>query len=106
MRREIRAYTDSKKKLLKLFGCDADLPIRVLVDAAWHVEEHDDVSFLHYELQADGEKFVSVIANKNGEPWITHMNELTMIVAIDCIKFAFILKNRLKEDIRSIAGGQ
>ena len=94
MRREIRAYTDSKKKLLKLFGCDADLPIRVLVDAAWHVEQYDDVSFLHYEPQGGGEKLVSVIVNKDGEPWITLMNELTMIVAIDCIKFAFILKNK------------
>ena len=98
MRREISAYTDSKNKLLKLFGCDADLPIRVLVDAAWHVEEHDDVCFLHYEPQGGGEKLVSVIVNKSGEPWITQMNELTMVVAIDCIKFAFILKNKMKTD--------
>ena len=98
MRREISAYADSKKKLLKLFGCDADLPIRLLIDVEWHVEEHDDVSFLHYEPQGGGEKLVSVIVNKNGSPWISEMNELSMVVAIDCIKFAFILKNKLKTD--------
>ena len=99
MRREISAYTGAKKKLLKLFGCEADLPVRVLIDIEWHVEEHDGVSFLHYQPQPDSEKLISVIVNKNGEPWIAKMNELSMVVAIDCIKFAFILKNRLRTEI-------
>ncbi|MCL2852095.1 MAG: hypothetical protein FWE20_03540 [Defluviitaleaceae bacterium] len=96
MRREISAYTGAKKNLLKLFRCEADLPIRVLTDITWHVEDHDGVSFLHYQPQDDAEGLVSVIVNRNGEPWITEMNELTLVVAIDCIKFAFIFKNKLR----------
>jgi len=96
MRRELSAYTSAKKNLLKLFRCEADLPIRILTETQWHIEEHDGMSFLHYESQGDDEILVSVIVNKNGEPWISEMNELSMVVAIDCIKFAFILKNKLR----------
>ena len=96
MRREISAYTGAKKSLLKLFRCEADLPIKILTDTQWHVEEIDGVSFLHYKSQDNGEELVNVIVSKNGEPWIYEMNELSMIVAIDCIKWAFIMKNKMR----------
>jgi len=96
MRREVRAYTDAKKKLLNLFRCEADMPVKMMVGALWNIEENDGVYFLRYEPEPGGESLLSVIVGKNGEPWITEMNELTMIIAIDCIKWAFILKNSLR----------
>ena len=94
MRRELSAYTNAKKDLLKLFGCEGDFPVRVLMEVTWHVDESEGVSFLHYEH--GGEKLVSVIVNKNGAPWISECNDVTMVIAIDCIKFAFVLKNKLR----------
>ncbi|MCL2616758.1 MAG: hypothetical protein FWD96_03830 [Defluviitaleaceae bacterium] len=96
MRRELSAYTNAKKDLLTIFGCEVDLPAKVLMEAAWHVEENDGVSFLHYEQ--DGEKLVSVIVNKGGVPWMCKLNDITLVVAIDCIKFAFILKNKMRTE--------
>ena len=96
MRQEVSAYTDAKTNLLSLFRCEPELPVKVMVDAKWRLEENGGVFFLHYEPQPDRDSLVSVIVNKGGEPWITESGDLTMIVAIDCIKFAFILKNSLK----------
>jgi hypothetical protein len=82
----------SKKGLLDSFGCDEDYHITVLDDRAWSVSHEEGVSFLTY-LREDGEWARAVIVNRDKAPLICRSEELTMIVAIDCIKIAFIMKN-------------
>jgi len=97
MRQELSTYINAKNKLLKLFGCEGDLPVRVLTDVTWRIAESDGMSFLHYRHEGSDEELVSVIINKDGEPWITMQEDTSLIVAIDCVRFAFILDNKLRK---------
>ena len=96
MRKHISAYIGAKNKLLKLLGCESDFPVRVLTDATWRIEESEGVSFLHYRHEGSDEELVSVIVNKDGKPWIATRNDTSLVIAIDCIRFAFILNNGLR----------
>ena len=96
MKKELKTYAHAKKDLLQKFDCQQDLPVRILMDTPWRIEENDGMSFLYY-IQ-DAEEFVSVIVNKNGTPWVSKCDGFTMAVAIDCLRFAFILKNESRQN--------
>jgi len=96
MRQELSTYVGAKDKLLKLFGCESDLPVRVLTDVTWRIVESEGVSFLHYKHESSSEEHVSVIINREGEPWIVKRSEISLVVGIDCVRFAFILSNQLQ----------
>jgi len=96
MRHELSAYIDANTKLLKLFGCESALPIRVLTNVEWRIQENEGVSFLHYRHKGTDDELVSVIINKDSEPWVTPLSDVSLVVAIDCIRFAFILNNELR----------
>jgi len=97
MRQELSTYINAKSKLLQLFGCEGDLPVRVLTDVTWRIEESEGMSFLHYKHSGSDDELVSVIINKDGEPWITKQDDTSLVVAIDCVRFAFILNNQLRK---------
>ncbi|MCL2565206.1 MAG: hypothetical protein FWE24_05270 [Defluviitaleaceae bacterium] len=95
MKSLISEFIDSKEKLLRSFGCDDDYHIESRLGLNWEIIEDDGVFFLSC-WENIGNKTTSVIVKKNDEPLLYESADYTMVIAIDCIKIAFIFNNVLK----------
>ena len=82
----------SKKELMKHFLVDDDFFIKPLESLKWAVKEEDDFSFLIY-WENDNKRKTAVIVKKNGNSMIYKADTYTMVIAIDCVKTAFIFSN-------------
>lgn len=87
---KVTGFIQSSEDLMKQFGCDGDFFLKPLVDMEWAVRYEDDFPLLSYWSGDSGNKTKAVIVRKNGEPMIYKNGGYTMIVAIDCVKIAFI----------------
>ena len=91
-RHEVQTYIRSRNDLFRFFKCEDDYPPRMLTDFQWTVIHENDVSFFAYWKDGEGRK-TAVIARKNGQPILYRTKDYTMVIAIDCIKTAFVVKN-------------
>lgn len=87
----INNFINSKKQVNKFFNCDEDFFIKTLLDSKWQIKDGDGVFFLTYF--ENNKQNDCVIVKKNNKPMIFETNDFTMVVGIECIKLAFILKN-------------
>ena len=95
MERTLKKYAENKNKILSGFDCSTDYFIKIAADANWRVKEADGMFFLTY--WREGEKLNEcVIVKKNNEPVIVRKKDYTMIVVIECVKVAIILKNYME----------
>ncbi len=85
-------YAAAKSNLLNYFNCGDDFNIKLCTAHHWQIEQNDGVYFLKYWIK-NTEPVSAVIVKKDGEPLIEKADDLTMVIAIDCIKTAFILNN-------------
>ncbi len=85
-------YINSKKQLMEYFKCDGDFFIKPLENLKWSIKNDGDFNFLMYWTE-DLKRHSAVITKKNGNPMVYKVEEYTMVVAIDCIKTAFIFSN-------------
>ncbi len=92
MNKALYRYVDTKRKLLAYFNCEDEFHIHVNTGYNWRIMDLDGVYFLSY-WRTGSKPVDAVIVKKNGEPMIFEKPDLTMVVAIDCIKIAFIMKN-------------
>ncbi len=88
----IYSYLEDKKNLLEYFNCNDDYYIKVLINYKWKIIRDGGISFLSYWTES-GERTDAVIVKRFGVPLIYKTDELTMVVALDCIKIAFIFNN-------------
>lgn len=88
----LKNYISSKKMLMKQFSCDDDFFIKPLENLKWAVKSEDDFSFLMYWTD-DDKRHSAVIVKKNGSPMVYKTDMYTMVIAIDCIKTAFVFSN-------------
>ncbi len=95
MEKILKKYVDSKSRLLKSFDCNGEYFVKPLEGYNWRVKELDQMAFLTY--WKEGEKLNEcVIVKKNNAPIIVRRKDYTMIVAIECVKVALILKNDME----------
>ncbi len=87
-------YIKSKTNLLKYFNVDQDFHVKVLTDHSWQVKEDDGIFFLT-TWNAQNQRQDAVIVKHNNQPLIFRKKVNTLIVAIDCVKIAYILSNEL-----------
>ncbi len=76
------------------FGIEKDYFISVKDDYNWELIQEENINIVKY--YKGNEIKTSLIVNKGTEPLIIEKNGYTMIIAIDCIKIAFIFNNSLK----------
>lgn len=96
MKNIIQQFVDNKNSILKAFKLDDDLYIQPMLEYNWLVREDDGIYFLRF--WKDNEMFRElVIVRKNGEPNVNKSGECTAVVALDCVKIAFIFDNGKKE---------
>ncbi len=95
MEKTIKDYLYSKKKLLNDFDCDTDYFLKNLEEYNWRVKDMDGMFFLTYWKEG-GKLNECVIVKKNNNPLIMRKEDYTMIVIIECVKVAVVLKNDME----------
>lgn len=88
----VQNFVQSRKKIWDYFDCAGDYYIKPLVGQEWLIRKVDDFYFLTYWTNEDV-KMDAVVVSKGGNPFIYTTKEYTMVVAIDCVKIAFIFQN-------------
>ncbi len=88
----VQDYVLYRDSILKYFQCEGDFFIKPLTSLEWTIRSVDDFHFLTYWTE-ENKKIDAVIVKKNSVPMIHRAKEYTMIVAIDCVKIAFIFSN-------------
>jgi len=97
MKAPVEPYIKAYRNLLWYFNCRGDYPLRPLPGVKWLIRREEDAFFLcvvSSENPARRETYV--IASAEGEPLLYEAADSTLIVAIDCVKTAFILDNTLR----------
>jgi len=90
----INRYLKARKDLLRSFGCrqDQDYFIKVAPGCSWEIKYEGDVYILSYWLNVNEKKFF-ICVRSEGKPIVHRAREHTLVVAIDCVKTAFVLDN-------------
>ena len=91
-KKPVAGFISAKNNVLDFFGCDGDFYIKPLLEYEWSVKSNDELCILSYK-KADEAAVSAVVVKKNGEPMIYSAGGYTMVIAIDCIKTAFVFKN-------------
>ncbi len=93
MHKTVLEYERAKNGLLQFFDCREDYHIKVVDKVQWKITVTDDIAFLCY-WSDEKRRQDAVIAKKDGEPIIVRKKDHTLVVAIDCIKIAFVLDSK------------
>ncbi len=92
----INKYIELEKNIKKRFNIDDNVYIKSMLDTKWKIRNDNGIHFLSL---INGEKLVEqVIVNKDGKPNMTNYKNTTCVVAIDCVKIAFLLLEENKID--------
>jgi len=93
MQDPVKDYTRALASLRKYFACDQDFFIRPLTEYNWLIQTNEGISILSY-WKDDTARTDAVIVNKDGAPLVYEAKDYTMVVAIDCVKIAFLFANK------------
>ncbi|MFV0518802.1 MAG: hypothetical protein ACK5LY_00875 [Lachnospirales bacterium] len=91
MKEIIETFIDVKEKIHTLFNVSEEFFIKPILECEWDINEIDGIMFFKYKL--DNKIFEQVVVRQNGENLYKVINEYTLIVAIDCVKISFLVKN-------------
>ena len=91
MNAKLNNFIAVKQSLLKYFNCADDYYIKPMPDYEWCVKQDDGVAILCYWKGA--ERADAVVVRKDGKPQVFRKSDYTMVVAIDCVKIAFVLES-------------
>ncbi len=92
---DLVSYKKSQNDIFKKFNVDAKYFLSVLDTHIWEIISQDDINLIKYE---DGtEQKTNLIIQKGEKPFIVEKDGYTMVVAIDCVKVAFVFRNDLKK---------
>jgi hypothetical protein len=92
MKKEIDTYINAKNSIFKQFGCPADFLLSPMTTRKWAFSGENGLYFLSTWDEKNTKNDFTVV-RKDGEPMIFRTKGYTMIIAIDCIKIAFLFKN-------------
>lgn len=91
----VNEFISIKNKINKHFNCDENFFISPLSDYSWNIKNNDGIFILTY-WNKDNIAKECVVAKKNNSPLILEREKYTMIIAIECVKVAFIFSNSNK----------
>lgn len=91
----IKDFIKLENKIRQEFKCDEKFFLKPMIGNKWAINMQNETYFLSY-LDSEGNKNSCYIVNKNNKPLIYKKDDLTMVIAIDCIKIAFIFENKNK----------
>ena len=88
----IQNYIAAKENIMNFFNCKDDFFIKIMENHEWAVIDNDDFCMLSY-WNTTGKRTDAVVIKKSGVPMVLKTEDYTMVVAIDCVKIAFVFKN-------------
>ncbi|MFI3231048.1 MAG: hypothetical protein R3Y29_05815 [bacterium] len=91
----IKEYKILEEDIKREFKCDNDFFLKPMIGNSWAINTSNNTYFLTY-LDQDNTQHTCYVVNKNSMPMIYKKDNLTMIIAIDCVKIAFIFENTNK----------
>lgn len=97
MRDAVNVFTEANEKLFTSFGCAGRYFIKPVTEGAWRVDDSGDMPILTYKN--NGAKQHAVIVRQDGRPLIYRKGGYAMVIAIDCVKIAFVLDE--KQELKS-----
>lgn len=93
----VQQFIQTQKQVLDFFQCEGDFFIKPLMEYEWTVCSTEDSYFLSYWMKPN-KRINAVIVKRNGVPMVYQKKEYTMVVAIDCVKIAFVFRNSRRVD--------
>lgn len=98
MKKPVQEFIQAKNNLTNYFGIQEDFYIKPATSYNWYIRELEGTYFVGYSKE--GEKTSeAVIVRQNGEPYIVEKGDYTLVVCIECVKIALVLKNTNKQQI-------
>lgn len=94
MRDKINMFITAETALRKAFGCPGDYYLKPSLDCSWRVLANDDLYFL--TRINNGASSNAVVVKQGDKPMVYRAEGFTLVVAIDCVKIAFLLDNQLE----------
>jgi hypothetical protein len=79
---------------MKAFRCPGDYFIKPLVESPWNIIGDEDMPILSYEH--NGTACNAIIVRQNGLPMVYRNKGYALVVAVECVKIAFILDESLE----------
>jgi len=92
MRKAVHEYVTARRKMFQYFGCPDEYPVRPMMADKWAVSEDDGSYFLTVASGKERNQYF-IVRQKTDEPLVFRKADCTMVIAIDCVKTAFILLN-------------
>ncbi|MCI8629868.1 MAG: hypothetical protein HFE57_10335 [Firmicutes bacterium] len=93
----VQEWIQTQNEVLQFFQCEGEFFIKPL-DYEWTIRHTEDFYFLSYWIRKN-KRVDAVIVKKNGLPMVYRKREYTMVVAIDCVKIAFVFRNSQQIDV-------
>ncbi len=90
----INTYIKSTEEIAQKFNVSQDFFIKPILDCEWNIREMEGLMFFKYIK--DGKEFEQVVVRQNGENLVQKQGDFTLIVAIDCVKISFLVRNDKK----------
>ena len=90
MRDIVQNFIKAQNQLIKAFDCPGDYFIKPMLGCPWRITGDEDIPILSYEQNNLIQN--AVIVRHSGDPMIYRFKGYTMIVAIDCVKIAFVFE--------------
>ncbi len=96
VKKYIPEFIQAKNNLMSYFGCKDDFFVKTATNASWYIRSLDGTYFVGYGKE-DEKPREAVIVRRDGEPYIIEKGDYTMVICIECVKIALILKNANKK---------
>jgi len=97
MSKTVDKYMKARKELFKRFGCTQDYFIQTMPNVSWNISGNEGIFFLNY-WEEYNKITKAVVVLKDGDPMVFRTSTHTMVIALDCVKIAFVLENSKESD--------
>lgn len=94
----VQQFIQMQKEVLDFFQCQGEFFIKPLLNYYWTIHNTEDFYFLSYWMEKN-KRITAVIVKRNSLPMIYKKKDYTMVVAIDCVKIAFVFRNNQRVDV-------
>ncbi len=92
MKKAVPDFIQAKRDLMQFFGCNDDFYIKTATNDIWYIRELEGTYFVGCGRE-DEKTHEAVVVRRDGQPYIIEKGDYTMVVCIECVKIALILKN-------------
>lgn len=89
----VKNFITLKKDLKSYFNCEEEYFYKIITDYEWHIKENENIYILNYWKNSEPIN-ECVLVKKEGKPLIYQGKDYTLLIGIECIKIAFIVKNK------------